>query len=112
MNIKELYRKTGKRGSLKWILVLAIGIVIASYFFDFSVQDAIEDEQTQSNFGYIRDNFVYLYDNYLRTTVEYLWNDIFIDLIWNTFIENMQNIKDGEPTILDEAAANISITNN
>lgn len=70
MNIVKIYNKTGKRGSLKWIIILIIAIIAALYFFDFSVQEAIEDEQTQSNFGYIRDNAVYFYDTYLRQYIE------------------------------------------
>ena len=96
--------KTGKRGSIKWIIIIVVGIILASYFFDFSVQDAIENEQTQSNFGYIRENLEYFYNTYLRASVEYLWNDIFIDLLWNTFVENLQAIQNGEPTVFDQAA--------
>ncbi|MFT6361108.1 MAG: hypothetical protein ACJAV6_000590 [Candidatus Paceibacteria bacterium] len=96
--------KTGEKGLIKWLLIIIIAIILASYFFDFSVQDAIENEQTQSNLGYIKENFIYFYDTYLRATIEYLWNDIFIDLIWNTFTENMQAIQDGEPTVFEDAA--------
>jgi hypothetical protein len=100
MNITNIYRKTGKSGSIKWILLIFIALVVASYFFDFSVQEAIEDEQTQSNFGYIKDNALYFYDTYLRNIFEY---------IWNMFTENMSNMQNGEPTVFDEAAANLNI---
>jgi len=82
MNIYGLYRKTGKSGSVKWIIVFIIGLIIASYFFDFSVQDAIEDEQTQLNFGYIKDNAVYFYDTYIRQYAE-----PFFVFLKNTFIK-------------------------
>ncbi|MCA9353053.1 hypothetical protein KC901_02620 [Patescibacteria group bacterium] len=65
-----------ERGFLKWILIIVIAIIIASYFFDFSLQDAVEDEQTQSNLGYIWDHIVTFYDSYLRQTVEWLWDFI------------------------------------
>ena len=40
--------------TLRFIIIIAIILVVASYFFNFSVQDAVENEQTQENFGYIR----------------------------------------------------------
>ena len=53
--------KTGERGFIKWIIIIIIGLILASYFFDFSVQDAIEDERTQSNWEYIQTHYlVYL----------------------------------------------------
>ena len=102
-------RTTGERGFIKWIIILIIGIILASYFFDFSVQDAIEDEQTQSNLGYIKENAIHFYDTYLRNTIEYLWNDIFIELLWNNFVGNLEAINNGEPTVFEEAGANLIV---
>ncbi|MFT7328008.1 MAG: hypothetical protein ACI870_000185 [Crocinitomicaceae bacterium] len=73
MKLIQPYKTRGEKGSIKWILIIIVGIIVASYFFDFSVQGAIEDEQTQSNFGYIRDNAIYFYDNYIREYAEPLF---------------------------------------
>ncbi|MCA9352306.1 hypothetical protein KC866_02860 [Patescibacteria group bacterium] len=97
-------QKTGKRGFIKWIIIIIIALVLASYFFDFSVQNAIEDEQTQQNFGYLQENAIYIYDIYLRSLVEYLWYDVFIDLLWNPFIEALEAMRNGEPTVFHQAA--------
>lgn len=98
-----------KRGSLKWIFIIVIAIIIASFYFDFSIQEAVEDEQTQSNFAYVWNNIVTFYNTYLSEKVNYLWNDIFLDLIWNSFVGNMENLKAGEMTSIELAAPIIEI---
>lgn len=111
MKENTTYPKTGESGSIKWIILIVIGIIIASYFFDFSVQEAVEDEQTQSNFNYLKEQLLNFYNLYLRNITEQFWN-FFIDNIWNVFLENMQSIENGEPTVFDEAAAGLTIQAN
>jgi hypothetical protein len=106
MKLQEQYNKTGKIGSLKWIILFIIALVAASFFFDFSLKEAVEDEQTQSNFSYIKDQLATFYTAYLKNTVDYLWNDIFIDLLWENFTQNLENVKNGEETIIEEAGRN------
>ncbi len=101
----------GNRGSIKWIILIILGIIIASYFFDFSVQDAVEDEQTQENFSYIKSHFLNFYNLYLQNFTEPIIN-FFNEYIWSVFIENMENVQNGETTVFDEAAANVTINYN
>ncbi len=102
-------KHTRQKGSLKWIILIVIGIVLASYFFDFSVKDAVEDEQTQENFGYISENAKNLYNNHLKNATEYLWNDVFKDLLWSSFVDNLERIKAGEPSDFELAAPTVNI---
>ena len=95
--------KRNQQGSLKWIIILAMGIIIASYFFDFSLQEAIEDEQTQSNWEYIRTNLIQFYETYLEEYVE-IFTNFFLEYIWEPLTENFENLRSGEPTVFDEAA--------
>ena len=81
--------------------------VLASYFFDFSVKDAVEDEKTQENFEYISTESTSFYNKHLKGTAEYLWNDIFIDLLWESFTGNLQKIKDGDSTVFEELAPSV-----
>ena len=78
-----------------------------SFFFDFSVREAVEDEQTQDNFSYISTNAISFWNSHLKTTAHYLWDDVFIDLLWESFTENLTRLKDGEPTIFEELAPNV-----
>ncbi|MCA9351192.1 hypothetical protein KC929_00250 [Patescibacteria group bacterium] len=97
-----------QQGSLKWIIIIIVALVLASYFFDFSVQNAVEDEQTQSNFNYVKTHVVGFYNAYLRNTAEYLWNDVIVDLLWESFIENLERIKEGQPTVFEDAAPGVA----
>lgn len=102
-----MFNNTNKqKGGIKWIVMLVIGLVLASYFFDFSVQDAVENERTQENIEYVKDESKGFYNKHLKDKVEYFWNEIFVSLIWNSFTDNMTRIKNGEATILETSAPN------
>lgn len=100
MKNNKLYNKTGERGSIKWVIILVVAIVVASYFFDFSVQEAIEDEQTQSNFGYIRDNAVHFYTTYLQKYAEPLF-----EFLRSSF----ESIMAGESSGIENLAPTITV---
>lgn len=103
------YHNNREGGFLKWIIVIVIGLVIASYFFDFSVKEAVEDEQTQSNFAYISVEVQEFWNEHLAEAADYLWNDIFIDLLWESFIENLERVKEGEDTVFEENAPGVTV---
>lgn len=96
-----------QQGSIKWIVIIILALIVGSYFFDFSLKDAIEDEQTQENFDYVEEHSKRVYNNYLAKTVSYLWNDIFLDLLWDSFTENLEKIKEGKPTVFEEGASRV-----
>ena len=102
--------RTGERGLIKWILLIIIAIVLASYFFDFSVRDAVEDEQTQDNFGYIQTHTVSFWDKHLKSTANYLWDSIFIDLLWDSFNDKLQRIKDGEKNVFEDNSPGVGVS--
>lgn len=93
-----------QKGGIKWVVLIVIALVLASYFFDFSVQDAVEDEQTQENIEYVKEESTGFYNEHLKEKVEYFWNDIFVGLLWDSFTDNMKRIKNNEPTILETGA--------
>lgn len=100
----------GERGLIRWILLIIIALVLASYFFDFSVKEAVEDEQTQSNFSYIQTNLTELWNEHLKSTADYLWNNVFIDLIWESFVDNMERLKDGENTVFEDSSPGVDVS--
>lgn len=83
--------QTGERGFLKWIIMIVIAIIIASYFFDFNVQEAVEDEQTQSNFKYITTEIKDYYNDRIKPFIIDGWNSM------ETFFEELNDKK--EPTV-------------
>ncbi len=78
-----------QKGSIKWILIIIIAIALASYYLDFSVREIAENEQTKSNLSYIWENISDFYLKYLSKAVSYVWNDIFVDIIWKNFLQGL-----------------------
>lgn len=91
---------------IKWIIVLVIGLIILGYL-GFDIRKAVEAPATQSNFEYVKNVSVYVWDKYLAKPAKYLWNDIFIDLIWNVAVDNLTKIKNGQPTNIQTSSPSL-----
>ena len=50
-----------------------------------------------------------VWSEYLEKPAEYLWNDVWVNIFWKSFINNMERIRDGKPTDLDNAAKNLQV---
>jgi magnesium-transporting ATPase (P-type) len=72
--MKKTQKLKEKGGIIKWIIIIIAIIALASFFFDFSVQEVVEDEQTQENFQYIWTNLSSLYQTYLSHIINTIWN--------------------------------------
>lgn len=90
-----------KGGIIKWLMIVIALVALASFYFDFSVQEVVEDEQTQSNISYVSTHVSDFYKTYLSEKVNYLWNDVFLDFIWTNFKGNMETLKEGDSTRLN-----------
>jgi len=86
-----------------WIIIGAIALV-ALGFYGIDVQNVVENPTSQKNISYVRGGVEFVWKNYLSKPVDYLWNDVFVDLIWGAFTENMGRIKGGRATQLEEMA--------
>ena len=64
-SIHKTMNSTQQRGFLRWVIMLIIAIILVSYFFDFNLEEAVEDEQTQSNFQYILEQLRVFYETIL-----------------------------------------------
>ncbi len=103
-----LKKINSQSGLIKLIIVIIIAIIILSYF-GFDLRAIVEAPETQGNLGYVWGLVVHVWDSYLVGPATYLWNDIFIDLLWETFIENMERLKAGESTTIEEMAPTITV---
>lgn len=101
--------KNSKKGSIKWILIIIVAFFLASYYLDFNVKEVVEDEQTQDNIEYVTKNTKSAYNNYAKDAVSYVWNDIFIELIWKSFISNMERLKEGRELDFELAAPGVEL---
>lgn len=82
------------QGFIKYVILIIILIAILSYF-KINIKSIAESEIFKENFGYVWNWCKDVWDKYLAKPAEYLWNDIFIDLIWNPFVEMLKRIKEG-----------------
>ncbi|MCX6731622.1 MAG: hypothetical protein NTX55_01380 [Candidatus Parcubacteria bacterium] len=78
------------------IIILIIIIVAVLSYFNFDVKKFFESDIVKNNFGFVWNWVSYVWENYLRGPLDYFWNDVFINLIWNSFIENLQRFKAGQ----------------
>ena len=85
------------RGFIKWIIIIVIALLILSYY-GFSLKSLVDSPTTQDNFSYAATTTVSFWNKYLERPANYLWNDVFIDLIWNPAIDNLSKIKSNQPT--------------
>jgi len=78
------------KGLIKMIIVIVVALLILSYF-GFNLRSLADSPTTQENFHYAINFIVDIWNNYLKTPVMYLWNDIFIKLIWTPALNVLQN---------------------
>ena len=98
--------KKDNRGIISWVFLIIIAVIILSYL-GFDLKSIIEGEQSQGNFAYLWNGGLYIWEQYLSSPILYFWNNIFIDLIWSSFTENMEVIKGGGPVISPDLAPEI-----
>ena len=83
-------------GLIKLILIIIIAILVLSYF-SIDIRGVVESPQSQANFGYVGAWISAVWNTYLARPLCYLFNDIFINLLWSSFTDNLEKIKRGEP---------------
>ena len=94
-----LMKKHANQGLISILLIIVIAILALS-FFNIDLKTVAEKPQTQKNVSYVVDNSTSFWNTYLQKPASYLWNDIFINLLWNSFVDNMTRIKQDQPTTL------------
>jgi ABC-type antimicrobial peptide transport system permease subunit len=92
---------------IRTILLVILAILVLS-FFSFDIETFIESPQTQSNLNYVWGGVTYVWTEYLEGPFNYLWYDVFIDLLWDAFINNLLSIEAGEGNSLQQLGENLS----
>lgn len=90
----------------KGVSIIGIVIVIALIvlYFGIDIQSVVEKPQTQKNVAYVSEKTQTVWQKYLEQPAFYIWNNIFLDLIWGAFTQNLQAIKEGVPTDIQKNA--------
>ena len=88
-----------KKGLISIIGVLILGVIIILVlgYFHINLQAVVDSPDTQGNIHYIGGAISDFWNTYLAKPASYLWNDVFIKIFWQSFINNMERIRDGQP---------------
>ncbi|MCF7833948.1 MAG: hypothetical protein K9L98_04075 [Candidatus Pacebacteria bacterium] len=92
------------------LLLMGVAVLILSYF-KISIKDVVNSPEAQENIDYVSDSGKSVWDNYLKEPAEYVWNEVFVGLLWQSFINNMERVRDGKPTEFEENAPKLPRAN-
>lgn len=90
-------------GLIKTIVLVVIALLILSYL-GFNLRALVTSPTTTDNFGYVKEATLYVWNNWLKKPADYLWNKIFIPLIWEPAIDNLTKMKNGEQNDIQSEA--------
>jgi hypothetical protein len=103
--MKNFLKQKGQKGiSILGFLFLGVILILVLSYYKISVRSVVESPTGQDNITYIGGGTKNLWDAYLKEPVSYLWNDVFVNIFWKAFINNMERIRDGKPTDFENAA--------
>jgi len=71
-----------KRGIIKLVILIVIGILVLSYF-RVDIRQIAESDLAQKNLGYVWGIVQYFWHNFLEQPAQWVWNRIVTDLIWS-----------------------------
>lgn len=105
-----LQLKNKQKGiSILGVLLLGVILILVLSYFNISIKSVVESPTAEENIEYVRGGTRSIWIDYLREPANYLWHDVWVDLFWKPFIDNMQRLRDGRPTDLDTAGAALQI---
>ncbi len=89
------------QGFVRFIILLIIAIIVLGYF-GINIKDVFKEGGTvRDNITFVWQAIRYVWNNYLTVPATYLWN-IFYNLLWRSFVENADRIRQGKtPTLLE-----------
>ena len=100
-------KKTQKeQGIIKLVILIIVTLLVLSYF-GISIRGLVNNPVTQDNISYTTTTTVTVWDTYLKVPATYLWKEVFIDLIWNPAIDNLKNLRDNQPSTIQQAAPTV-----
>ncbi len=88
---------------VKYIILALVAIIVLS-FFGYDLRAIVEAPQTQSNLHYAYGGVETVW-NYVKGPIVYLYQKIFIGILWQAFLHNLGRIDAGAPTELENAAS-------
>lgn len=95
--------------SILGLLVLAVIIILVLSYFNISIKGVVQSPTGQENINYVGGGAKSFWTTYLEEPASYLWNDVWVKIFWQGFINNMERIRDGQPTDFQNAGNNLKV---
>lgn len=90
--------------SILGVLFLCFILILVLSYFKINIKSVVESPEGQSNINYVRGESTNFWNQYLKKPATYFWQDIFVEIFWKSFINNMERIRDNKPTDYEKAA--------
>ncbi len=100
----KIKRTAGDSGLIRIILLIVIAILVISYF-GINIRQLVSSPTTQDNVSYVASTTVTVWDKYLKVPAGYLWNEIFLELIWKPAINGLKDHKWEVPSTMAPASS-------
>jgi len=108
--MKNFYKTKEKGGiSLVGILILGFILILVLSYYKISIKSVVESPTAKENINYVGGTSKNLWNDYLKKPADYFWNKVVKDLLWKSFVNNMERIRDGKPTELEESTPSVDI---
>lgn len=95
--------------SILGVLVLGALLLLVLSYFNISIKAVVESPTGQENVNYVTRGIQNFWKNYLEKPVSYLWNDVWKNIFWKSFVSNMERIRNGQPTDFDKAGEDLAV---
>jgi len=109
--MKNFNLKEGSQRGISIVGVLLLGfiLILVLSYFNIRIKTVVESPAGQENLDYVGGTTRNLWEEYLKEPLSYLWNDVWINIFWKSFIYNMERIRDGKATDFDKAGQNLQV---
>lgn len=83
---------SNKKGiSILGAIIFGLILILLFSYFHISIRAIVESPAGQDNLNYARQVILDIWNNYLSKPVLYLWDEVWIKLLWNPFISSNVN---------------------
>ncbi len=106
--MKNLRNKNKGLSVIGILLLIAVAILVLSYF-NISIKGVVESPTGKENIHYVKGTTQTFWNKYIAGPAHYLWQDVWVNIFWRSFINNMERIRDGKPTDIDNAGKNLGV---
>ncbi len=82
--------------SILGVFFLSLVIILVLSYFNVSIRAVVESPTGQENINYVERTAKTVWDNYLAEPASYLWNDVWLKIIWQPLISKIDNTSSTE----------------